>query len=141
MLNKIKIIAIGKIKEKYLLTGVNEYLKRLKPFCKIEIVELKDRGIIKEESAIKPHIDSNTYILEEKGKSFTSMKFAELFKEKNELITFIIGGSDGISPSLKKSTPTLSLSEMTFLHEFTRLFLLEQIYRSFMILNNRKYHK
>jgi len=141
MINKIKILAPGKIKEKYLLEGIKEYLKRLRPFCKINIIELKDRGQKKEEAALKAHISPSTFILDEKGKSFTSVEFSEFLKSRNGEISFIIGGPDGISLSLKKSLPTISLSRMTFLHEVSRLLLLEQIYRSFMILSNRTYHK
>jgi len=137
---KIKIIVIGKVKEKSIHELINEYLKRLKPYTKIEIIELKDKGLEKEAENILPYLGNNSFILDERGKEYTSIGFSELIN-KNQDIIFIIGSAEGISESLKKKANLISLSKMTFTHEMARLFLIEQIYRSMMILNNREYHK
>lgn len=133
---KIKIVAVGKIKESYVREGIQEFLKRLKVFCDIEIIEIKDEGMEKESVKFLKYIDDKTFILDPDGKELSSVDFAKLVKEE---ITFIIGGPEGIKPELKKNS--LSLSKMTFTHEIARLLLIEQIYRGFMINNNRQYHK
>ena len=141
MINKIKIVAIGKIKEVYIRDGISEYLKRLNPHCKFEIIEIKDHGLEKEGKSLSQFLSPSTYVLDAKGKEYSSEDFATLLNEQKETITFIIGGPEGISKNIKEKTKTLSLSKMTFLHEMTRLILFEQIYRGFMILNKSKYHK
>lgn len=143
MANEIKIVCIGKIKEKYIDDAIKEYKKRLTAFCKLEIIELKDKGLKEEKETLKEYIDENTFILDEKGKEFASVEFSKIIKKETEKITFIIGGHDGISEDLKKENKDklFSLSKMTLTHEMARLFLIEQIYRSFMIINNRKYHR
>jgi len=140
MVSKIKIIAIGKIKEKYLLEGMREYEKRLRPFCKLEIIELKNEGLAKEADKLAKYLAKNTYALDVHGQQFSSEAFAEFLKQDQD-ISFIIGGSDGIDTSLKSKVKLISLSNMTFLHEMTRLLLLEQIYRGYMIAHHRTYHK
>lgn len=138
MTNKITIIAIGKIKEDYIKKGIEEYTKRLTPYTKLEIIELKDEGIVNEKKKIDKYLNNNAFVLDEKGKELSSKEFAKFIK-KHEELSFIIGGANGIDESIKKQT--ISLSKMTFIHEMTRLILLEQIYRSYMIINNRPYHK
>lgn len=155
---KIKIIALGKIKEKFLKDGINEFLKRLSPYSAIEIIELspieiKDDNLIQKAleqegekilSNIKP--DSYVITLEILGKQLSSEEFAQKINEItvsgiNELI-FIIGSSCGISPKIsQRANFKLSISKMTFLHQFARLLLVEQIYRAFKILKNETYHK
>ncbi len=150
----IKIICVGKIKEKYLVDAINEYVKRIQKYSKIEIIELPDESqgevnkIIKlEGEKIKKHINSKDLIisLEIEGKNLTSLEFADLIDQKSieySNITFIIGGSYGIDESIKdKANYHLSFSKMTFPHQLFRLLLLEQIYRSFKINNNESYHK
>jgi 23S rRNA (pseudouridine1915-N3)-methyltransferase len=141
MINKIRIVAVGKIKERYLQEGINEYLKRLKIFCKLEIIELTDLGTNKEAEKIEKFMNPQAYLLDNNGKEFDSLEFAEMLRKLEGGITFVIGGPMGISQSLKSKYQKISLSKMTFLHEMTRLVLLEQIYRGFMIVNNRQYHK
>ena len=141
---RIKLITIGKVKERYIQDGINEFLKRLTPFCKLEILELKDEGIEKESKKLEKYIGQNTFILHEKGKQFSSEEFSGFLKNKSQSeIIFIIGGHDGISEKIKQknSGRLISMARMTFTHEMARLFLVEQIYRGFMILNGRKYHK
>jgi 23S rRNA (pseudouridine1915-N3)-methyltransferase len=139
MISKIRIIAIGRIKERYLLEGINEYLKRLSRFCKIEIIKLKDEGIKKDSEKISRY--SNAFVLDAKGKQFSSEEFADFLKKNEGELSFIIGGPEGISEEIKKKSKLLSLSRMTFLHEMSRLILLEQIYRGYTIINNIPYHK
>jgi len=145
MINKIKLIVIGKIKEQYIQDGINEYLKRLKIFCKIEIIELKDRGIEEDTKnileIIKKYNKKNVYILDEIGQEKTSIEFSNFIEDSSDEIVFVIGGAFGISNKIKKDYNLISISKMTFTHEMARLFFLEQIYRGFMILNNKSYHK
>lgn len=139
-MNNIKIYAIGKIKEKNIQSMIDEYLKRLKIFAKVEIIELKDKGIIKESDEIIKLIDNNTYILDELGNEYSSIEFSKLI-ENTDNIKLIIGGAEGITNEAKKKSKTIALSKMTLTHEMARLVLIEQIYRSMMIINNRSYHK
>ena len=158
---KIKLFAIGKIKEKYLKDGINEYLERIKPYSQIEIVEVNDEPIVDNPhpSEIKKAIDiegsriikllkNNEYLigLDLNKKEYTSPEFAKYINDKLELnganISFVIGGSYGLSEELKnRCNDSISLSKMTFLHQMTRLILLEQIYRAFKINRNETYHK
>ena len=143
----IKIICIGKIKEKYLTDLINDYQKRINKYHKLEIIELKDSDIISEGYEIKKYINKKDYIvtMEINGNKMNSIEFSK--KIDNWLmtygnITFIIGGSDGIDDSIKDiSNYKLSFSDLTFPHGLFRVFLVEQIYRSFKILNNETYHK
>ena len=158
---KIKIFAIGKIKEKYLKDGINEYLERIKPYSQIEIIEVNDEPIVDNPHAseIKKAIDvegsrvlkllkPNDYLigLDLNRKEMTSPEFAEFLNKKfvsgGSNISFVIGGSYGLSDELKqRCNDFITLSKMTFLHQMTRLILLEQIYRAFKINRNETYHK
>lgn len=140
---KIRLICIGKTKEPYLKEGIAEYEKRLRPYCKFEIIELKDEGIEKEAKHLQKYLSPNTFILDANGKEMDSIVFASFIKSKTESqpLTFIIGSAEGVDKGLKGQVQLISLSKMTFTHEMCRLFLIEQIYRSFMIIGNRSYHK
>ena len=155
---KIKIIALGKIKEKFLKDGIDEFLKRLTPYSSIEIVELnpieiKDENLtskaLDEEGVnILSHIKEDSYVItmEIQGRQLSSEEFADKINEVtvsgvSELV-FVIGSSCGLSPKLSQRADfKLSMSKMTFLHQFARLILVEQIYRAFKILKGEKYHK
>lgn len=150
----IKIITVGSIKEKYLKDAIEEYQKRLKKYIDLEIVELKDEGLLpakqameKEAEKINKHINEKEYIitLEIEGKELTSEELSKKIEDImiiNSNITFIIGGSYGIDKSIKdKAKYHLSFSKMTFPHQLFRVLLLEQIYRAFKIMNNESYHK
>ena len=157
----IRIICIGKLKEKYWQDASNEYIKRLKPFCNIEIVELKEYKItknpspkdeeivkIKEGEAILSKIKDGDYVisLEILGKQISSGVMAEkLIEITNQGFSdfdFVIGGSLGLSDEVgKRANFKLSFSSMTFPHQMMRVILLEQIYRSFMINKGTSYHK
>jgi len=158
---KIRIIAIGKIKEQYLRDGINEYLTRIKPYANIEIVEYPDSPvrnnpnasdveIVKNEEGKKviERLKPSDYViaLDLNKKEMDSVEFSNYLIKKLESggssITFVIGGSFGLSEALKQRVnDSISLSKMTFLHQMTRLILLEQIYRGFKIYNNETYHK
>ena len=159
MLN-IQIICIGKIKEDYLRSAVNEYSKRLSRFCKLEILELPDEKIPdklnislaneikqKECSNIIKHLKKSSYniTLDLSGKQLTSEQFSEKIENlsmTNSNITFIIGGSLGLTNELLNyCQEKLCFSKMTFPHQLIRVFLLEQIFRGFKIANNETYHR
>ncbi len=155
---KIKIIALGKVKEKYLKDGIDEFLKRLRPYSTVEIVELnqleiKDENltekILEQEGEkilenIKP--DSFVITLEILGKSLSSVEFSKKIEcvanDGYSELVFVIGSSCGLSRIVsKRANFKLSMSKMTFLHNFARLILLEQIYRAFKIQKGETYHK
>lgn len=143
----IKIICIGKLKENYLKEAIDDYLKRISKYHKIEIIELPDSNIEEEATKILKHLDNKDYLIALciEGNNLSSTELAEKIDKTlitNSNITFIIGGSNGISEEIKnKCNYRLSFSKMTFPHGLFRLILLEQIYRSFKILNNETYHK
>lgn len=141
----IKIIAVGSLKEKYLKSMVEDYYKRITKYHKIELIEVKDSNIIKEKDEILKKINKNDYIisLDIYGREYSSIEFKDhlenLFNNGKSNITFIIGGSDGIDDRIKSlSNELISFSKLTFPHGLFRAILLEQIYRSFKIMNNEK---
>lgn len=144
----IKIVCVGKIKEKYLNELINDYLMRLRKYTKVEIVELKDCSVHKEEiDSILKVINKNDFniALDLKGRMLDSIEFASLIDKTlihNSNITFIIGPSLGLNNDLiKECNYVLSFSNLTFPHGLFRGILLEQLYRCFKILNNESYHK
>ena len=149
----IKIITVGKIKEKYYTDAVNEYLKRLSKYTKIELIEVKDedyeisKTLLTEKNSIMKYINDKDYIitLEIEGEELDSVSLSKKInniQENYSNITFIIGGSYGLHDNIKKlSNYRLSFSKLTFPHQLFRVILLEQLYRSFKILNNESYHK
>lgn len=143
----IKLICVGKIKEKYLTDGINDYFKRINKYHKFEIIEVEDSIPSIEEIKIMKYIDNRDYVitLEIEGKSLSSPEFADKLDKtfiSNSNITFVIGGSYGLSDNIKnRSNYKLSFSNMTFPHGLFRLIFLEQLYRCFKIINNETYHK
>lgn len=158
---KITCITVGKIKEKYFTDAVMEYAKRLSRYCKLEIMELADEktpdgASESEEKAIKERegerilkaVKEDTYViaLAIEGKMLDSVelsrKIERLGVDGTSHITFVIGGSLGLSQAvLKRADYTLSFSKMTFPHQLMRVILLEQIYRCFRIMKHEPYHK
>lgn len=149
----IKIICVGNIKEKYLKDAIKEYEKRLTKYTKLEIIEVKsletndiNKNLKEEANNILKHLKEKDYIisLDRSGRTFDSI---ELSKHLEKILTqkdivFIIGGSNGLDTSIKNtSNDLMSFSNLTFPHQLFRMLLLEQIYRSFKILNNEQYHK
>ena len=150
----IKIICVGKIKEKFFQEAIKEYTKRLSKYTKLEIIEVEDmKGdnpqviMNKEKDLILKKISDKDYIitLEIEGKELSSKDFSKYLDQtflNHSNITFIIGGSNGLDQDIiNKSNYCLSFSDLTFPHQLFRVMLLEQIYRSFKILNNETYHK
>ena len=158
---KITLITVGKIKEKYLKDAIAEYAKRLSKYCKLEIVEVADEKTpenascvmedsIREKEAerILKYVKDDAYVvtLEINGKQLTSEELADKIEklgvQGTSHITFIIGGSIGLGKEvLAKSNYALSFSKMTFPHQLMRVILLEQVYRSYRIINGEPYHK
>lgn len=155
---KIKIIALGKIKEKYLKNGIDEFLKRLTPYASVSVVELnpieikdenlKDKILLDEGEKILSNIKPLDFVitLEIEGQQFSSEDFAQKIKDLTnngtQEIVFVIGSSCGIGKNVStRADLKMSMSKMTFLHEFARLILIEQIYRAFKINKGEKYHK
>lgn len=155
---KIKIIALGKIKEKYLKSGIDEFLKRLTPYASVSVVELnpieikdenlKDKILQDEGEKILSNIKPLDFVitLEIEGQQFSSEDFAQKIKDLTnngtQEIVFVIGSSCGIGKNVStRANLKMSMSKMTFLHEFARLILIEQIYRAFKINKGEKYHK
>ena len=154
---KIKLIVIGKTNAAYLKTGESDYEYRLKHYCKFEellIPKIKNSGKlshsdvkIKEGKLILKSVNQNDQIilLEEKGKSFSSVDFSNFLNQKllssNKRLVFVIGGAFGFSEEVyKRANLKLSLSKMTFSHQMIRLIFKEQLYRAFTILKGEKYH-
>ncbi len=155
----IKLVVIGKLKEKYLRDGCDEYIKRLSKFCNLKIVELDeyklpdkpsqkdiDNALINESKNILKHCEGYIISMCIEGNQVSSEDLAKKFETVTlngyGTITFIIGSSFGLDSSIKsKSDFKLSMSKMTFTHQIARMLLLEQIYRAFQINTNGKYHK
>lgn len=158
----IKIVAVGKIKEKFYKDAISEYLKRMKAYNAIEIIEVADEMApenlsIKELEEIKDKeadrilskIKDEAYLvsLEILGKEMTSESFADFIKEEmlegfGRDLVFVIGGSNGLSPRVSaRANKKLSFGKMTYPHQLMRVILAEQIYRAYRIINNHPYHK
>lgn len=152
---KIKIVCVGKMKEKYFLEAQAEYIKRLSRYANVEVTELADEPdtapdkvvLQKEGERIKKAIIPSSHIcaMAIEGKQRTSEEFAQYIgalENEGKPITFIIGGSLGIEDSIKNSADTkMSMSKMTMPHRLARIVLLEQIFRAFKILRKESYHK
>ena len=157
----ITIISVGKLKEKYLKLAIDEYTKRLGRYCKVDIIELPDEktpdnASEKEELQIKDKegelilskIKDNMFVvaMDLNAKQMTSEEFSKFIETQgvmgNSNIAFVIGGSLGLSQNvIKRANHKICFSKMTFPHQLFRVMLLEQIYRSYKILNNESYHK
>lgn len=150
---QIRIIAVGKIREGFIREGIAEYLKRLQPYAKVEIIEIDDvpdddpKAMVKEGERILKRIDSDEMLvcLDRLGKAISSVELADQMKDfemQGKRVNFIIGGSNGLDPEvLKRAQLTISFSKLTFPHQLFRLMLVEQIYRAFKIGRGEKYHK
>ena len=145
----IKIICFGKLKENYLVNAVNDYFERVNKYHKLSIIELKDsENIFDEEKELLKIIQNDKsykILLDIKGEEVTSIEFSTLINDKLthfSSITFIIGSSNGVSENIKNfMNQKISFGKITMPHGLFRAVLLEQIYRSFKILNNESYHK
>lgn len=158
---QVHIIAVGKIKEKYLQLGISEYEKRLRPYVKLQIIEISEEkrpastspavvsaAMEKEGERIVAAIPEGSYViaLDVQGQSWSSEELSRVVRgweiSGQNNLAFVIGGDLGLSPAvLARSDLRLSLSRMTFTHPMARLILLEQVYRAFRILRGEPYHK
>ncbi|MBR3161992.1 MAG: 23S rRNA (pseudouridine(1915)-N(3))-methyltransferase RlmH [Bacilli bacterium] len=143
----IKIVCVGKIKEKFYRDAIDEYMKRLTRYHKVIINEVIDSNMDKERDLIYKYINDKDYVitLDIGGESLDSLEFSSFIDKMlmiNSNIVFIIGGSLGIHEDIKKRADyRLSFSKMTFPHQLFRVIFLEQLYRCFKIINNETYHK
>ncbi len=150
----IKILCVGKIKEKFFKDAISEYSKRLSKYTNLQIIEVDDINsdnintiLDKEKDLIIKHISSKDYVitLEIEGKQLNSLEFSKKIEELqiyNSSIVFIIGGSYGLHQQIKdRADYKFSFSKLTFPHQLFRIILLEQIYRAYKIINNESYHK
>lgn len=150
---KINVVTVGKIKEKYILEGINEYSKRLSKYISLNMVELQEEidnntSIDIESNRILKFLENKksfNILLDINGKSITSVELADKISKltiSHSTISFIIGGSKGVNEKVKKFCDyKLSFSKFTFPHQLFRLILLEQLYRAICIIKNIKYHK
>ena len=156
---KIKIITVGKIKEKFLVDAIKEYSKRLSRYCKLSIIEISDErdgknigdienALLVEGNKIKSNIGAMEYVIsmDIEGEAVSSNDIADIIENTGirgySTITFIIGGSNGIASNIKEeSNKKISFGKITLPHQLFRVILLEQIYRGFKIINKEPYHK
>ncbi len=155
---KVNLVAVGKVKENYFLGGIKEYSKRLTKYCDFNIIEVTEENYLKVDEAkinlikekecqrILPHLKGYVFVSAIEGKKFSSQKFAKTIKDLADngtgVITFVIGGSYGLSDTIKeKASALISFSDMTFPHTLFRLMLTEQLYRAFCINGGSAYHK
>ncbi len=150
----IKIICVGKIKEKYLKDAIEEYKKRISKYTKLDIIEVSDVGYKEidkvkklEGESIFRHLKrtDNVIVLDVKGEEISSIMLADKLRSLenyNSNLTFVIGGSYGLDEEIiKRANYVLSFSKLTFPHQLFRVMFLEQLYRSYKIRNNEDYHK
>lgn len=142
----IRVIYPGRTKEGFIKEGISKYLKLLKPYARIEIVELKpgigsrEQVIEQESKAVLKAAGRPFYLLDREGREFSSEEFAGLLRDISE-INFVIGGPFGVSEELKRAVHLkISLSRLTYTHELSRLILFEQLYRAMTIIKGRQYH-
>lgn len=149
---KINLLVIGDIKEKFYTEAINEYKKRLTRFCNLNLIEIKESidknpqiALKKDETNLKPYLKGYVVALAIEGKTITSTELAQKISKLslvNSELTFIIGASNGLSNGIKQQANELmSFSALTFPHQLMRVIFLEQLYRSFTIINNISYHK
>lgn len=149
----VNLVCVGNLKEKFSKEEQEEYCKRLSAFCKLDIIEIKEQNhlanasliVERESEEIAKKLKGFVVLCDVKGKAFSSELFAKKIEGlmlENSCITFVIGGSYGVSEMLKaKADLKISFSEMTFPHNLFRIMLLEQIYRAFTIMSGKTYHK
>ena len=146
---RVRLICTGKLKESYYTEACEEYAKRLERYCTLERTELPETGdLARDGEAVLRKLTPDTFVaaLCVEGKSFSSEELAALLSDcanrGRSRVAFVIGGSDGLSPEVKKRADVrISMSRMTFPHHLARVMVLEQIYRAFTILEGGKYHK
>jgi 23S rRNA (pseudouridine1915-N3)-methyltransferase len=138
---------VGKTKEQFIRDGIAKYIKMLQPFTDITFKEIKEekgkdiRRMIEKEGEKVINLNIPYILLDERGKSLSSVEFAQFLHQSRPAVNFVIGGAYGVSERVKKmARKRVALSKMTFTHEMSRLFLLEQVYRACTIIQGRGYH-
>jgi 23S rRNA (pseudouridine1915-N3)-methyltransferase len=140
---KLHLVAVGKLKEPYLVAAAEEYIKRLRPMCPLVVQEVKDDAALLAAIPANAHL----YAFDERGEMVTSTQLAELIAAEQAHgggapVAFAIGGADGHSDAVRKrATKLLAFGRMTIAHRLVRILVLEQIYRSFKILRGEPYHR
>ncbi|MBO5712659.1 MAG: 23S rRNA (pseudouridine(1915)-N(3))-methyltransferase RlmH [Clostridia bacterium] len=155
---KIKVIAVGKVKEKYFVDACNEYLKRLTRYASVTVTEVKEENFVtepteseieqilkKEGASIIKELKGEVFVMAIEGKKYSSVEFSRLIKKSRDGVgemSIVIGGSYGVANEVKKlASGLISFSDMTFPHTLARVMTLEQLYRGFNILSDGRYHK
>lgn len=146
---RIQLICVGKLKERFYIDACDEYFKRLQRYCALERAELPETGDLERDgAAVLSRIPAGSFVVAlcVEGEAFSSEELAELLSEQTlrgkSRVTFVIGGSDGLSDAVKKAADVrLSMSRMTFPHHLARVMLLEQLYRAESIQAGSRYHK
>ncbi len=150
---KIRLVCVGKLKEKFWVDAQNEYIKRLQKFCKFEIIELQEKNntssvtetLNKEGFSIIENLSGISFLFDREGHLVTSEQIAQLIKsnvQKSSVLTFVIGSSCGVSDQVKEAIKNkISLGKVTLPHNLARVVIIEQIYRAFNILQGTSYHK
>lgn len=148
----IVVIAVGRLKEDFWQAAAVEYLKRLKPYARCRIEEIKaeilDKTLVRAkrleaerlQAAIAKHNAGSVYLLTERGKLYDSVQFSRVLSQTNREIVMVIAGTAGFDSEIYQAYPKLSLSALTFPHELARVILLEQLYRAVTIINKKDYH-
>lgn len=149
----VKLICVGKLKEKFWVDAQNEYIKRLQKFCKFELIELNEKNqtssvketLDREGEDIISKMEGKTFLFDVKGQAISSENLAELIEKtafSSSVISFIIGSSFGVGEQVKnKADKKISFGPVTLPHNLARIVAIEQIYRAFNIINNTSYHK
>ncbi len=141
----IKVLVVGKLKDRAMQARCDEFAKWLSPYVKLEVQELPDSTVAKEGQALLKALERDrgaaVVVLSEEGREFTSVGFAEVLGRYDRKVIFIIGGPYGLAPEVKQRADLLwSLSKLTFTHELARLLLFEQLFRGVNILHGGSYH-
>ncbi len=144
---KIRLVWVGRTKEQFIDEGIRKYLRLIKPFGHVSVVEIKEekgkdtRRMIETESQRISKLRTPYVLLDEKGNSFDSAEFADFLAGHSPMVTFVVGGAYGVSEGVRDAAESrLALSKMTLTHEMARLLLVEQLYRAFTIMHKRGYH-
>jgi 23S rRNA (pseudouridine1915-N3)-methyltransferase len=144
---KIRLVWVGKTKERCIDEGIKRYLRLLKPFGDVSVVEIREEKgkdihrMIEKEGERILKLPTPYVLLDEKGKGFTSVEFADFLSRRSPSVTFVTGGAYGVSEKVRETAECMvALSKMTLTHEMARLLLVEQIYRAFAIMHKRGYH-
>ena len=144
---KIRLIWVGKTKERFILEGINKYIRMLKPYAEVSVTEIKDekgkdiQRMIEKEGERIEKLQVPYVLLDETGKSYSSVEFAKFVDSANPAVSFVLGGAYGVSDRVRQMAQArIALSSMTFTHEMARLVLAEQLFRAFTILHKRGYH-